>query len=95
MSTCLPVCPAPKTGPVPGTHSHPHLMNVGSSDSWGARVAQSVKCLTLDLGSGHDLMVCQFEPVLGSLLSAWSLLQILSLPLSLSLSYLYSLKNKY
>ena len=27
----------------------------------GAWVAQSVKCLTPDLGSGHDLMVCEFK----------------------------------
>ena len=25
-------------------------------------VAQSVKCLTLDFGLGHDLMVCGIEP---------------------------------
>ena len=29
---------------------------------WGAWVAQLVKCLTLDFGSGHDLMVCEIEP---------------------------------
>ena len=28
----------------------------------GAWMAQSVKHLTLDLGSGHDLTVCEFEP---------------------------------
>ena len=28
----------------------------------GAWVAQSVKPLTLAFGSGHDLMVCEFEP---------------------------------
>ena len=28
----------------------------------GTWVAQSVKHLTLDFGSGHDLMVCEFEP---------------------------------
>ena len=31
----------------------------------GAWVAQSVKCPTLDLGSGHDLMVSEFEPRTG------------------------------
>ena len=34
---------------------------------WGARVAQSVKCLIFDLGSGHDLRV-EMEPHLGSAL---------------------------
>ena len=29
--------------------------------SWGAWVAQLVKCLTLDFSSGHDLMVWEFE----------------------------------
>ena len=29
---------------------------------WGTWVAQSVKHLTLDLGSGHDLTVHEFEP---------------------------------
>ena len=28
----------------------------------GAWVAQSVKCLTLDFGSGHDLMVVRSSP---------------------------------
>ena len=28
-------------------------------------MAQSVKHLTLDLGSDHDLMVCEFEPHIG------------------------------
>ena len=31
-------------------------------DLRGAWVAQSVKHLTLDSGSGHDLTVCEFEP---------------------------------
>ena len=31
-------------------------------DAW---VAQSVKHLTLGFGSGHDLMVCGFEPRVG------------------------------
>ena len=33
--------------------------------TWGAWAAQSVKCWTLDLGLGHDLAVCEFEPRLG------------------------------
>ena len=31
----------------------------------GAWVAQLVKRLTLDFGSGHDLAVCEFEPRVG------------------------------
>ena len=30
--------------------------------SWSTQVAQSVKHLTLGFGSGHNLMVCGFEP---------------------------------
>ena len=29
---------------------------------WDAWVAQLVKCLTLDFGSGHELMVHEFKP---------------------------------
>ena len=32
---------------------------------WGAWVAQSVKCLTLDFGSGHGLMIHGFQPHTG------------------------------
>ena len=32
------------------------------SDSWGASVAQSIKCLTLHFGSGHDLTIREIEP---------------------------------
>ena len=49
-------------------------------------MAQSVKRPTLDFSSGHDLMVRDFEPRLGSVLIVWSLLGILSLPLFLSVS---------
>ena len=35
------------------------------SEFWGARVAQSVKWLTIDFGSGHDLTVWEFEPRVG------------------------------
>ena len=31
----------------------------------GAWVAQSVKHLTPDFSSGHDLMVCEFKPQIG------------------------------
>ena len=46
-------------------------------------MAQLVKCLILDFGSGHDLMVCEFNPELGSAMTAQSLLGILSPSLSL------------
>ena len=48
-------------------------------------MAQSVKYLTLDLGSGNDLTVCGFEPCVGLSLTVLSLLEIHSLPLSLPL----------
>ena len=51
-------------------------------------MAQSDKCQTLDFGSGHELMVPEFEPHVRQ--TARSLLGILALPLSLSLS-----QNKY
>ena len=41
-------------------------------------MAESVKCQTLDLGPGHDLMAVGLSPVSGSALTAWSLLGILS-----------------
>ena len=57
---------------------------------WGAWVAQSVKCPTLAVSLGHDLMVCEFETHLGlyadSAETAWD-----SLSLSLSLSFSPSL----
>ena len=62
----------------------------------GAWVAQPVKCPTLDFGSeGHDLMVERLSPASGSVLIAWSLLGIVSLPLSLSLPlFIFSLSLK-
>ena len=45
-------------------------------------MAQLLKRPTLDFGSGHDLMVCEFEPALGSGLTAGSLPGIVSLYLS-------------
>ena len=45
-------------------------------------MAQLVKRPTLGFSSGHDLTVHEFEPILGSALTVWSLLRILSLPLS-------------
>ena len=35
---------------------------------WGTWVAQLVKCLTLDLSSGHDPRVVRLSPVFGSVL---------------------------
>ena len=37
-----------------------------------AWVVQSVKCLTLDFGSGHDLRVVRWSPASGSMLSGES-----------------------
>ena len=48
-------------------------------------MAQSIERLTLDFGSGHDLVVPGMEPTSGSALIARNLLGILSLPLSLPL----------
>ena len=45
-------------------------------------MAQSVKHLTLDFGSGHDLRIHEFETLSGSVHTMWSLCGILSLPLS-------------
>ena len=52
---------------------------------WGACVAQSVKHPTLGFCSGHDLMVCEFEPFhTDSVEPAWdSLSPSLSAPPSL------------
>ena len=50
-------------------------------------MALLVKHPTLDLGPGHDLPAHEIEsPQLGSVLTAWSLLGILSLTLSLCLT---------
>ena len=38
------------------------MIHVKSSNGRAAWVTQSVKLLTLDLGSGHDLTVCEFKP---------------------------------
>ena len=48
----------------------------------GAWVAQSVKCLTLDLSSGLDLMVVSWSPALSSMLG---MEPTLSLSVSLSI----------
>ena len=68
--------------------NHETLLKI---DNRGALVAQSVECLTLDFGSGHDLMVCEIEPhVRRHVLRAQSLL-VPFLPLSLPLTHWYSL----
>ena len=59
---------------------------------WGTWVAQSVEYPTLDLCSGHDLMVRELEPRIGlctnSVEPAWdSLSPFLSASLLLSLSF--------
>ena len=61
------------------------ILTLSSLSDRGTWVAQSVKRLTLDFQSGHDLGVCEFEPHIGlhadSAEPAWD---SLSLPLSLS-----------
>ena len=63
---------------------------------WGAWVAQSVECLTLDFSSGHDLMVGEFkahirlctdsaEPAWDSLSPSLSAPPLLALSLSLKI----------
>ena len=54
-------------------------------------MAQSVKCRTLGLGSGRDLMVFEFEPRMGSVLTVWRLLGILALSVSLPCSRAHAL----
>ena len=63
-----------------------------NTPSRGAWMAQSVKWPTRDLGSSHDLTVCEFKPRIGlctgSMEPAWD---SLSFPLSLPLPCLISL----
>ena len=66
---------------------------------WGAWVAQSGKHLTLGFSSGHDLVVCGFEPYIGlhagSVEPPWdSLSPSLSVPPSFTPSLSLSLENK-
>ena len=56
-------------------------------------MAQSVECPTLDVSSGHDLMVREIKPHISSEWTVWSLLGILSLPLSASLPLALSLSQ--
>jgi len=45
-----------------------HLSMIKILTDWGAWVAQLVKRLTLDFGSGHDLKIMRSSPVSGSML---------------------------
>ena len=71
---------------------------VRMNNGWGAWVAQSVES---NFGSGHDLTVREFEPRVGSVLTAQSLEPIsdsvsppLSTPPLLTLCVSQSLNNK-
>ena len=66
----------------------------------GTWVARSVKCLTLDFGSGHDLTVGGFEPLTGlcadSAEPAWDFLSpslFLHLPHLRALAHVLSLSQ--
>ena len=52
----------------------------------------SVDCLTLDFGSGHDLVVMRLSPISGSVLTRFSLSPILSVPPRLVVSLSLSLR---
>ena len=71
---------------------------VSFRDAW---VAQSVKCLPLGFGSGHDLTVCEFEPHVGLCAdgsepgSCFGFCVSLSLPLPHSCSVCFSRINKH
>ena len=56
------------------------------NEQWGACVLQPVKHPTPDFGSGHDLMVHEFEPHVGLCADGTELLGIPSFPVSLPLS---------
>ena len=61
-------------------------------------MAQLVKCLTFDFGSGHDLMVCEYRPRVelcaDGVESAWDSLSLsLSLPLSHSHAHSHTLSK--
>ena len=48
------------------------LLDIRKNSTRGAWIAQMVKCLILDFGSGHDLRVVRSSPMLCSMLSAES-----------------------
>ena len=60
------------------------MCNLKHKTDEGAWVSQLVKLQTLDFSSGHDLMLHEIEPMLGSGLIAQSLLGVLSFPFSFS-----------
>ena len=71
--------------------------------SWGARMAQSAGCLTLDFGSGHNLTIHEIKPFIGlhaqdslslSLCPSSTLLS-LSLSVSLKINKLKKRKRTY
>ena len=82
---CCP--PAPPAPPQPLPSPSPALV-LRRQKPRGAWVAQSVEHPTVDLGSGHDLTACGFEPhirlCVDSMEPAWDSL-LLSLPLTHSL----------
>ena len=45
-----------------------NILEEGAHYFWGTWVAQLVKHLTLDYGSGHDLRILGWSPVAGSML---------------------------
>ena len=54
--------------------------------AWVAQLVQHPTPMALDFGSGYDHTVCELEPqspMLGSALTVWNLLGIISLPLSM------------
>ena len=57
---------------------------------WGAWMAQSVKYLTLDFSSDHDLMVCEIQPLCVD--STEPAGDFLSFPFSLPFPWSLSLK---
>ena len=62
--------------------SAPGILTLRKRKDRCSPVAQLAKCLTLALGSGHDLMVCDFELCDDSMETAWdSLSPFFSLPL--------------
>ena len=78
----------------PSPHLHPvsfSKINIKKNNYTGAWVAQSVKRLTLDFSSCHDLMIHGLSSRSGSALTVWNLFGILFLCLHLPLPFSYSL----
>ena len=55
----------PASDPLSPIPSAPYPGSFSKIDIRGPWVTQSIKCLTLGFGSGHDLIVCGFEPHTG------------------------------